>query len=81
MEDIKQPDSLNTEMTHRIAQAVMILIIAVNGVLAISLVAAGNSTLAAALNSQNVYVLAGIELVLLFGAYIAAKYEPIPTPA
>ncbi|MFK7977087.1 MAG: hypothetical protein AB8C02_13215 [Halioglobus sp.] len=72
---------LDAAVAHRIAQAVMLLIIVLNGVLALSMAIAANSPLASALNSQNVYILAGFELVVLFGAYIAAKYEPIPTPA
>lgn len=73
--------TIGTGITHRIAQAIMVLIIAFNCIVGSSLVMAADSPIAAALNSQNVYGLAGFELVVLFAAYIAAKYEPIPTPA
>lgn len=66
--------------SHRAALAVMALIILFNCVAGINLVVAADSALALALNSQSVYLLAGVELIILFAAYIAAKYEPIPSP-
>lgn len=65
---------------HRLATAIIALIIVFNCIAGINLVAAADSALALVLDSQNVYVLAGIECVVLFAAYIAAKYEPIPSP-
>lgn len=81
MEHFYEEHLARTEVTHRAAQLVMALIIAFNLLVGANLLIAGDSAFATLLNSQNVYILAGFELVLLFAAYIAAKYEPIPTPA
>lgn len=81
MEHSQIANAARTGITHRAAQGVMALIIAFNVLLGFNLLAAGDSAFATILNSQNVYAVAGCELVVLFAAYLAAKYEPIPTPA
>lgn len=68
-------------LKNRFAAVVMASIIAFNIVLAVNFLAAADSALALTLNSKNIFVLAGIELMLLFAAYLVAKFEPIPTPS
>lgn len=64
--------------TSRIALSVMAAITALNLVLALNFVGAATSTLAASLNSQNIFLFAGVEMILVLLAYIVCKNGPIP---
>ena len=58
--------------------SVMVVVTVLNLVLAINLVVADGSGPAQVINSQNIFVLAGMQMVLVLVAYVACKYRPIP---
>ena len=64
-------------ISTRLAMALMGLITAFNMVLAVNFVVASGSGLARVFNGQNIYIMAGLQMVLVLLAYIACKYQPI----
>jgi hypothetical protein len=65
----------------RLAMSLMVLITLLNLGLAINFIAASDSGLARIFNSQNIYVLAAMQMVLVLMAYVACKYRPVPVPS
>jgi hypothetical protein len=64
-----------------IAMSVMALITLLNTGLGVTFISAGGSALAAAINGQNIFLLAGVEMILVLLAYVTAKHKPIPVPS
>ena len=64
---------------HIIALSVMTVITVVNIGLATNLIFSGGSAVASALNSQNVFVLAALQLTLVMVAYVTTKQQRLPT--
>jgi hypothetical protein len=56
-----------------IGLGIMLAITALNLGLAVNFIGAAGNALAAAFNGQNIYLLAGIELVLVLFAYVSGK--------
>lgn len=62
---------------HAVASSIMAAITLLNIVLAINFLSANGRALAAAFNSQTIFLLAGIELVTVLTAYVVSKHRPI----
>jgi len=72
---------MNRTVNSLIALSIMIAITTLNAGLALDLIAAGGNALALALNGQNIFVLGGIEMVLVLISYVAGKGQQIPVPS
>ena len=66
---------------HSVAMSIMAAITLLNIVLAINFLSANGRALAAAFNSQTIFLLAGIELVAVLTAYVVSKHRPITQPS
>jgi|GEM_PF-3245863 len=64
-----------------LAMSIMPLITVLNMGLAVNFIVASDSGLARNFNSQNIYVLAVLQMVLVLIAYVTCKYRPIPVPS
>lgn len=65
---------------HRFALSIMAAITVLNIVLAINFLGASGRALAAAFNSQTIFLLAGFELIAVLATYVVIKHRHMRMP-